>query len=152
MEREIKIDILKEEDLWERYDKTKISKSLIDYLVEKSFYFDLNDKIKIVINHQLKINNCVDLVKKGLEDAYLESMKKSNRNNLVEIIYFILGILAIFFSNLMMDNIFKEVFLIGGWVLIWEMIELEVFSDIRDRRKRKVLKKLLNSSMNEIKE
>ena len=41
--------------------------------------------------------------------------------------------------------IFKEIILIGGWVLIWEMIELEIFSDVKEKRKRIILKKILNS-------
>ena len=45
------------------------------------------------------------------------------------------------------DVIWKEVLLIGGWVPIWETIDIELFSDLEGRRKRIILKKLLKSEI-----
>lgn len=45
------------------------------------------------------------------------------------------------------DVIWKEVLLIGGWVPIWETIDIELFSDLEGRRKRIILKRLLESEI-----
>lgn len=147
MEKIIKIDLVNEEDLYEKYNKEHVSKDLINYLVEKVSHFSSNDVVKIIINNNIKNKDVITLIQEGLKNFYHESIIKSNQNNILEIIYFILGIIALFISTLLERTIFKEIVLIWGWVLIWEMIELEIFSDIRDRKKRKILKKLLNSEM-----
>lgn len=150
MNRVIKIDLLNETDFFERYNREVISKDLINYLVSEASRFNVSDTIKVVINNQIANKNCIPLIKEGLENAYGESIMKSSRNNILEIIYFIMGMAALFISTLIERTIFKEIVLIGGWVLIWEMIELEIFSDINDRKKRKILKKLLNCEIIEI--
>lgn len=41
----------------------------------------------------------------------------------------------------------KEVVSIGGWVLIWEMVESEIFDDMSNKTQRRILEKLLNSEI-----
>ena len=65
----------------------------------------------------------------------------------MQLIYLIIGILSLVLSSLIKENIFKELILISGWVLIWSMIEIEIFSDTELKRKRKILKQLLNSEI-----
>lgn len=45
--------------------------------------------------------------------------------------------------NLINGKVFREVTLICRWVLIWATVELEIFSDIEGRKR----KKLLNSEI-----
>ena len=59
----------------------------------------------------------------------------------------ICGIIALFISSLLWESVFKEIILICGTVLIWEMIETEVFADVRNKRKRKIIEKLLDSEI-----
>ena len=44
------------------------------------------------------------------------------------------------------DFIFKEVFLIVGWVPIWEVIEIEFFTELKEKGKRRILRKILESN------
>ena len=41
----------------------------------------------------------------------------------------------------------KEIVLISGWVPLWEVIDVELFSDYEGRKKRRIITKLLNSEI-----
>ena len=43
------------------------------------------------------------------------------------------------------DFIWKELLLIGGWVPIWEMVDIELFNESRGRRTKKIIEKLIES-------
>lgn len=146
----IEIDITNEEDLYERYNKKIVSKELINYMIKSVPHFTKKDEIKIVINNSMKGKcNCTNLIKDGLKYEYEKSLSKYYKTNIIQLIYLIIGIIALIVSTLIKGTIFKEIILIGAWVLIWEMIELELFSDTLEKRKRIILKKLLASEFEE---
>lgn len=149
MEKIIAIDIINEDDLLEKYNKKKVSKDLISYIIESTPSFKNKDTFKIKINNRIK-TSCVQLIIDGLKEEYQKSVNTHRRNNIIQIIYLLVGIIVLSISNIIEKVIFKEIVLIGGWVLIWSMVELEIFSDTSGRRKRRVLKKLLNSEIIEI--
>lgn len=146
----IEIDITNKEDLYEKYNKKVVSKDLINYMVESIPHFKKSDKLKIVINNSTNEKiNCTKLIKDGLNNEYNKSLLKYHKTNIVQLIYLIIGIIALILSTLVNVTIFKEIILIGAWVLIWEMIELELFSDTQEKKKRIILKKLLDSEFEE---
>lgn len=146
----IEIDITNKEDLYEKYNKKVVSKDLINYMIESIPHFNKSDKLKIVINNSTSEKiNCTKLIKDGLNNEYNKSLLKYHKTNIVQLIYLIIGIIALILSTLINGTIFKEIILIGAWVLIWEMIELELFSDTQEKKKRIILKKLLDSEFEE---
>ena len=146
----IEIDITNNEDLYEKYNKKVVSKDLINYMIESIPHFNKSDKLKIVINNSTSEKiNCTKLIKDGLNNEYNKSLLKYHKTNIVQLIYLIIGIIALILSTLINGTIFKEIILIGAWVLIWEMIELELFSDTQEKKKRIILKKLLDSEFEE---
>ena len=139
----IEIDITNKEDLYEKYNKKVVSKDLINYMIESIPHFNKSDKLKIVINNSTSEKiNCTKLIKDGLNNEYNKSLLKYHKTNIVQLIYLIIGIIALILSTLVNVTIFKEIILIGAWVLIWEMIELELFSDTQEKKKRIILKNL----------
>ena len=146
----IEIDITNKEDLYEKYNKKVVSKDLINYMIESIPHFNKSDKLKIVINNSTSEKiNCTKLIKDGLNNEYNKSLLKYHKTNIVQLIYLIIGIIALILSTLVNVTIFKEIILIGAWVLIWEMIELELFSDTQEKKKRIIIKKLLDSEFEE---
>ena len=146
MEKIIEIDIFEEDDLFETYNRKKVSNKLINYLVEEVQRFNKNEVLKILINTKLKVDkDYVEIIINGLKDEYRKSCDAHFKNGVIQFIYLILGILIIFFSTLIKIEVFREVVLICGWVLIWLMVELEIISDSQERRKRKKLKRIVNS-------
>ena len=60
-----------------------------------------------------------------------------------------LGIISIFLTLFIHIDVIDEIILIGGWVFIWSAIEFEITSDYNELRKRKIIKKLLKSEIEE---
>ena len=70
MERVIEIDIVKEDDLFEKYNKKIISKNLINYLIEETPKLKKEDKLKVIINNEIEKYNCKELIIEGLKREY----------------------------------------------------------------------------------
>ena len=147
MEKEIEIDLVSEEDLFERYNKKVVSEDLINYIVRKTINIGSEYKIKLIINNETKNKNVVSLIKEGLEKEYERCKIEYIRNNIMQLVYLVIGILILIISNIITETVFKEIILIGGWLFIWTMAEMELFQDNSYRRRRKILKKLLVSEI-----
>lgn len=145
-EKIIKIDLVSKEDLYEKYNKNNVSRELIDYIIENSINLMKKDKIKIVIDNQLE-EKAIPLIIEGLKREYNKCILNYNKSNFKQIVYLIVGIIALFISTLIEKTVLKEIVLIGGWVLIWTMVELEISYDIQNKHRRKILKKLLHSEI-----
>lgn len=144
------IDINDENDLFEKYNKKIVSHELIDYIVDTVYTIDLKEPIKIVINNNISTNQeCVPAIIEGLKKEYNKTVLEYKHNNNIQLIYFIVGILTILASALIKNIILSEISLIGAWVLIWSMIEIEIFADMKIKRKRKILKKIIESDIKE---
>lgn len=143
----IEIDITKKDDLYEKYNKKIVSEDFIEYLIEKAKKTKRDEKIKIVINNKTKEENLSKLIKEGFESEYATSKRFYHKNNKTQLNYLLLGASILFVSTQIKGEFFKEMLLIGGWVFIWSMIEIELFTDVRGRKKRRILKKLLNSEI-----
>lgn len=149
MKKVIEIDLNNKEDLLEKYNNKRISKELIEYLINEANFINKKDNVVIQINNNIKTD--IDIVKyliNGLKDEYESNIKSHLKNNIIQIILFFLGIFFLFLSTQINDNdIWKEILLIGGWVPIWEMIDLELFNDFRGHKRKRILQKLLDSKI-----
>ena len=148
MERIIEIDLINEEDLFEKYNQKQVSNELIDYILKEA-YLKLNkeDNIKIIINNYTNKDNLKELLEEKFKNEYNMSVLKQMKNLFIQLVYLLIGILALIISVVIKDTIFKEIVLIGGWVLIWYMVEIGIFSNRDLRRKRRLLKRLLNGQI-----
>ena len=150
MEKIIEIDLTKEEDLFEKYNQKQLSNELIEYILkEASLKLNKEDTITIIINNYTNNQNIKELLETKFKNEYNMTALKQMRNIFIQLVYLLVGMLALFISAMVKDTIFKEIVLIGGWVLIWYMVEIGIFSDNELRRKRKLLKRLLNGKINE---
>ena len=151
MEKILEIDINDKEDLFEKYNEKKISKELIKYIIDNTPKFKKNDKMKVIINNNLKDKMFVsELIKKELDSEVARNEYKFTYNNRKQIVYFILGVAALVLSTFINIEILEEIILIGAWVVLWNMVELEIDDDINYIKKKRILKKILNSEFEEI--
>lgn len=148
MEKIIEIDLKNKEDLTEKYNEKLVSKNLVDYMIEQARFIDKKDKVKVVINNQCGLSkDCLEVIKDGLKLEYQKNLNNSKLGNIKQFFLMLIGILFLFLSTVIHEDlIFKEVFLIIGWVPIWEVIDMELFSDIKEKRKRFILKKILEGN------
>lgn len=146
MKNVIEIDVFEEKEFFETYNKKLVAVSLINYLVDQTPNFKNKETLKIKINS--KLTSDIDFEKiivEGLKNKYQKSYQNHFRNTIIQLIYLLVGVLIIFASTLIKEEVFREVILICGWVLIWATVELEIFSDIEGRKRRKKLKRLIDS-------
>lgn len=148
MEKVIKIDLMKEEDIIDTYNFSRISPNLLNYLINEARFIKKEDTIKILINNicQTKLNY-KEMLYEAFQDEFLNIRKEHIKTNIIQLFFFIMGIFFIFLAFQINNNIWKEILLISGWVPIWEMIDLELFNDTRGQRKKMILNKLINSQI-----
>lgn len=146
MEKIIKVDLVSKEDVFEKYNKDVINHELINYLVDNAFYINKNDSIKLVVNNKLG-ESFINLIKNSLLNEYNKGLLSHIRNNARQMVYLLIGIVLLFVSTLIKGTILKEIILIGSWVLIWEMMELVIFSYTNGRRRKFVLKKIIDGEI-----
>lgn len=149
MEKVIEIDINDKYDLVNKYNEEKLSNELLEYILKQAMAVDKNRKIKIIIDKKCYIDESIDkLIKEGLKEEYNRSLLERDKNNNKQFFFLLIGMFFIFLSTQIGGSgIWKEIFLISGWVPIWEMIEVELFPDAYGRRKRKIINKLLKSEI-----
>ena len=106
----------------------------------------------MVLNIKISFNNDLDIKEmliNALNKEYINTINDHYYNNLYQLLLFFIGIFFLSLSTFFEDSIlWKEILLIGGWVPIWEMIELELVNDVRGRKRKNIIKKLINSEIN----
>lgn len=148
MEKIIEINIDNKHDLVDRYNENKASSTLIKYILKEAILAEKCNKTKVIINKKSNIDkDSTKLIKEGLKEEYNRSLNQYHSNNKKQIVFLLLGIIFIFLSTQIQEAVWKEIILITGWVPIWEMIRIELFYDVEGRRKRNIIRKLLNNEI-----
>lgn len=142
MKKSLKIDILNEGDLTGKYNVDKVETELINYLIDSSMILEKKEIKEIIINNHTNIE-AQELIKEGLRDIYLKTFKQHRLIDKKQLLYIVIGIIAIAVSSIITHDILKEISLIGGWVFVWSAIELEITSDFKVFRERKIIERLL---------
>ena len=146
MEKILEIDLDSTEDLFECYNKKKVSRDLIQYKVDAMPRLKKNDTLKVVINNRIKGNvKCAELIKKAIDDACARNDFRFHLTNMKQIWFLILGVIALLVASIVDWEILKEIVIIGAWVLLWDVVEMEIVDDINNRKKKRILKKILSS-------
>lgn len=149
MEKIIEIDLIEKNDLVEKYDNNNLSKELLEYIIKESTFITMKDNIKIVINEKNYIDlNIEKIIKDGLQKEYNQNLKLNHLSNIKQILLLLIGIIfLIIWATIKVENIWKEVLLIIGWVPIWEAVDIKLFADMESKRRRTILKKLITSEI-----
>lgn len=146
MEKILEIDLDKKEDLFDCYNKKKVSKELIQYILDSTPKLKKGDTLKVVINNGIKGNiKCAELIKKALDDSFIKNEYKSHTNNVKQLSFLIMGVIALCLSSIIKFEVLKEVVIIGAWVLLWDAVEIEIVDDIVNKKKKIAIQKLLSS-------
>ncbi len=145
----IEINLAEKEDFFSKYNKKRVSNDIIDYILQESMYVTKNDNVKIILNKKCRIEqNCAQMIREALNEQYNNSLKRHYSIDIKQFFLIIVGIISLIIYSIIKEGIiWSELFLIAGWVGIWEAIDLELFDDYNERRKRKNLKKLLKSEI-----
>lgn len=147
----LEIDLNDKYDLADKYNEKKLSNEILEYIIKESAQIKKDRSIDVVINKRCHIDTDVTkLIRDGLKKEYDRNLKEYKRNNIKQILFLVLGFLIICLSTLVNEeSIWNEVLLIAGWVPIWDAVEVEILNDVESRKKRKIIKRLLESKFSE---
>ena len=138
--KSIIVNLRKEQDLYEKYSN-EVSSELIKYLVDEA---KVKDDVEIVVNTKLDINNIEKIIKEGLENSYNDTKIIDKFYDNKQIILFIVGMIFLIFSTITKPEVIKELILIIGWIAVWEVLDIAINIDSKQKFNRKIIKKLLN--------
>ena len=141
----ISVDLDRKFDFLRKYSDNKVSTDLIEYLIDRIDKINKYEKVVIRLNKRCELDvNAIKIIKEGLKEEYKKSIQLRDENNLKQLWFLLMGAFIIFLSTKVPEDLFwKEVLVIIGWVPIWEMFEVELFPDAKERKRRKAIKRLL---------
>ena len=141
----ISVDLDRKFDFLRKYSDNKVSIDLIEYLIDRIDKINKYEKVVIRLNKRCELEvNAIKIIKEGLKEEYNKSLRIRDENNLKQLWFLLMVVFIIFLSTKVPENLFwKEVLVIIGWVPIWEMFEVELFPDAKERKRRKAIKRLL---------
>lgn len=141
----INVDLDCKFDFLRKYSDNKVSTDLIEYLIDRIDKINKYEKVVIRLNKRCELDvNAIKIIKEGLKEEYKKSIQLRDENNLKQLWFLLMGAFIIFLSTKVPEDLFwKEVLIIIGWVPIWEMFEVELFPDAKERKRRKAIKRLL---------
>ena len=147
--KEIIVDIKDESYLLENYSNSKVNRLLLEYIINAVWYTKMDEKFVIKINNYINGDlNIQTLIKESFSAEIEKLNNERRRNNLLQICLLVIGIIFLVLSQIVaIDFIFSELFIIIGWVPIWEAIDIELFKDSKNKRKRIIIKKILDSEI-----
>lgn len=149
MEKIIRIDLDSELELYEKYNSAIASRDLIEYILEHAKEANKKDIIKITIYKKNISQDTIKIIKNGLKSKYKRNYFHKKSNDIKQVFMLLGGALSLAISTLIKETIFNEIALIGGWVLIWETIESNIFDDSKTKMENKLIEKILKSEFTE---
>ena len=141
----ISVDLDRKFDFLRKYSDNNVSTDLIEYLIDRIDKIKKYEKVVIRLNKRCELDvNAIKIIKEGLKEEYKKSIQLRDENNLKQLWFLLMGAFIIFLSTKVPEDLFwKEVLVIIGWVPIWEMFEVELFPDAKERKRRRAIKRLL---------
>ena len=148
MNKTITININSRKDLFDVYNTKEINDKLIAHLIKEAAYITTKDNLTIKILNKTNENiNISKLIKDRLKREYDNVIFENHKNILTQFILFIIGVTILVIAKLYNHLIWHDVLVIIGWVPIWEMVDIEIFDNINEKRLIKVINKLLVSKI-----
>ena len=138
----IKITTLK--DATNEYNENVLNSELENYLTTSCMH-TLN-KERIILNiygleNKEEEKEIINLIHKHYETKAKQLKKIDKYDDYFRFLLLILGIILIIISE-QLTSFLSEIFLIAGWVVIWEMVYDILFTGIKRKKDLKIYKKL----------
>lgn len=137
----INIDINTFKELENSFNKKHINRDLAEYIMECAKLMPRGGKIELKINGNLSQSE-QDKAINLIHGYYKEKLKQYHKyDDYVRIFLLILGIVFIIISEHLID-VLSELFLIAGWVVVWEIIYDLIFTGFKRKKIKTTYKKL----------
>ncbi len=140
----IKIKLENLEDATNKYNSELLNEELDNYITQNCQHIHTKERIEIKINN-LTNKEEQEKIKKLIHHHYQNKVLRLNKidkyDDYFRLILLLLGIILIIISE-QFTSFLSELFLIAGWVVVWEMVYDILFTGIKRKRDLKIVKKL----------
>lgn len=152
----IELIINEKEEIYNEFNNEKLSSNLGDYIYNEALIFNRNESFQINIKTNFDLtknekNEIVDMIREYFGLRIRETINYYKFNRLKKLLLFLLGIILITISHFVSINnefLISEVFLIIGWVAIWEVFDNILLVETKKKFKLNRYKKLVNCKIN----
>lgn len=149
---EVIIDLKKKGDFVSRYNNNTLDSKLKEYIINELVGYSTESKVTITVNSAFELTeeekeHYVKILKKEFKEDLDEEKYLTKKNKIKEIYSAVVGtlfILASYFMNLDILGVLKEIILIVGWVLIWEVAYSIIFTNGKRKISLRRLKQISN--------
>ena len=88
MSKQIEVDLVNFEDVFEKYNSKLINKNLFNYIINEVNFFDKNETVEIIFHNKSKVakDKYMPLIKKSLKEEYDKCLKEIDYNNIRQLI------------------------------------------------------------------
>lgn len=151
----IMIDIQDREDIYNRFDQDELSKELGDYLLKKGKKLPFQTKLTIDLHLKIpfeesEISQMEEMIHRYFHHFVIAEKLYFKYGFPKKMILFLIGTLLIILSTFiskMISFVLPELFLIAGWVAIWEAVDNFLFKDISVRLEMKRAQQLKDAKV-----
>lgn len=141
----IKIELKNIEQALNEFNNNMLSSSLDEYIMSNFTHLNLIKKDITLNISGLKTKEEQEKIQTIIHEHYSRKFKifelTDDLDDYFKIIFGIIGSLAIIISH-KFSFFLSELFLIAGWVIIWEIIYDLLFNEIKRKRKNKIYRTL----------
>jgi hypothetical protein len=150
MKKIIEVNLQDKESYLSVFHKNRISKELSDYILDECKATHPRSELEIHISTDFEFSKgeqreLVDMIRENYGIDIREAYIFIERSRIKNLLCLLVGILFLFINLLVhIIPIVSEIFLIFGWVLIWEGSYNFLFGEFENKVQIKRLKKLTN--------
>lgn len=151
MEKILELDLDSKEELFETYNGKKVSHELIQYMIDTMPTIKKGDTLKVIIHNRIKGHlQAAELIKKEIDAACDRNDSRFRNTNVKQVSFLLIGVLALLVASFINSGLLYEIIIIGAWVLLWDVVEMEIDDVVNNRKRKRKLKKILESEFEEI--
>ena len=146
----ININLKSIEDATNEFNDKLLSSNLDTYILENSKHTRNKERISLTISNissKKEQNDLINLIHSHYLKKVIQLKKIDHYDDYFRLLLLLLGIILIIISE-QLTLFLSELFLIAGWVVIWEVVYDILFTGIKRKRELKIAKKLSTCEIN----
>lgn len=150
----ININLKSIEDATNEFNDKLLSSNLDTYILENSKHTRNKERISLTISNissKKEQKDLINLIHSHYLKKVIQLKKIDHYDDYFRLLLLLLGIILIIISE-QLTLFLSELFLIAGWVVIWEVVYDILFTGIKRKRELKIAKKLSTCEINFINE
>ncbi len=145
----ININLTRLEDATSKFNSNHLNEELDSYIISCSNHFIKPSQIVLEVNNLPQEDQAqfIKLIHNYYQHKVKELKNIDKYDDYFRLFFILLGVILIIISE-QFTSLISELFLIAGWVVVWEVVYDLLFTSKRRKRDLKIAKKLATCQIN----